>query len=675
MQFLHPSFLWALLALAIPVLIHLFYFRRFKRVYFTNVRFLKEIKEETSNRNKLKNLLVLLTRMLALACLVLAFAQPFLPTGATVKSGVSHVSVFVDNSFSMTASQNDIPLLDLAKEKARNIIQAYNDDDRFQVLTHDFEGRHQRFLSKEDAITYIDDIGITPSVQTMENILNRQYQLLQSGATNRISYVISDFQKSMVNFQFFQDTTMEINLLPLQSSVNKNLSVDSVWFDAPVPMANQNNRLIIRLRNGSTEDAEQVELSFRKDGQDKPIGIVDVPAASTAVDTVVVKDSKTGWQHAVVAINDYPVQFDDEYHISYFVPDTLHTLLIHENVSNRYLEALLRGLPAFSLTQQQAGQLQYQTFRQYDLILLNDLSTISSGLAGELAQYLRDGGKVLLFPAMNASLQDINRFLANCNAGQLGTAMKTKREVSLINTESFLFSEVYLPSRQNLKLPVTNLSFPLSSSATISQENLLTYRDGGACLAGFRVGEGQLFVFTAPLAAEFNDLSTNAEVFVPMVYKMAISRSHQTPLAYFIGNNMVVETNKPTKTGDFVYKVTNGTDEFIPALVPAGNLVMLDLGNQIRKAGIYDILLDNPVAKAAFNYNRLESDMTMLAEAELSSVNPSNPAIRVLSSALQANITGTINEKDRGIVLWKWFVIGALLFLAMETALIRFVKS
>ena len=66
MQLLYPAFLLALAALAIPIIIHLFHFRRFKKVYFTNVRFLKEVKEETSNRSRLRNLLVLLMRLLAL---------------------------------------------------------------------------------------------------------------------------------------------------------------------------------------------------------------------------------------------------------------------------------------------------------------------------------------------------------------------------------------------------------------------------------------------------------------------------------------------------------------------------------------------------------------------------------------------------------------------------------
>ena len=116
MQFTYPAFLFALAALAIPIIIHLFYFRRFKKVYFTNVKYLEEIKEETSSRNKLKNLLILLSRILAICGLVFAFAQPFIPQGDTVKKGNNAVSIFIDNSFSMNAVQNEIPLIDIAKE-------------------------------------------------------------------------------------------------------------------------------------------------------------------------------------------------------------------------------------------------------------------------------------------------------------------------------------------------------------------------------------------------------------------------------------------------------------------------------------------------------------------------------------------------------------------------------
>ena len=173
MQFLYPTFLFALAALAIPIILHLFYFRRFKKVYFTNVRFLKEVKEETSARSKLRNLLVLLMRLLAIIFLVLTFAQPFIPQDVEVKKGLKTVSVFVDNSFSMSALSQDVPLLEKAKQRAREIIQAYAVDDEFQILTNDFEGRHQRLVSQEDALDLVDEISISPSVREVSKVLTR----------------------------------------------------------------------------------------------------------------------------------------------------------------------------------------------------------------------------------------------------------------------------------------------------------------------------------------------------------------------------------------------------------------------------------------------------------------------------------------------------------------------
>nr|HMQ64255.1 BatA domain-containing protein [Flavilitoribacter sp.] len=170
MQFVYPAFLFALAALAIPIIIHLFYFRRFRKVYFTNVRFLKEVKEDTSARSKLRNLLVLLARCLAVVFLVFAFVQPFIPQDAEVKQGRKGVSIFIDNSFSMSALSEDVPLLEKAKQRAREVVNAYGVEDEFQILTNDFEGRHQRMVSQEDALALIDEIAISPAVRDLSKV-------------------------------------------------------------------------------------------------------------------------------------------------------------------------------------------------------------------------------------------------------------------------------------------------------------------------------------------------------------------------------------------------------------------------------------------------------------------------------------------------------------------------
>ena len=675
MQFLYPSFLWALMALAIPIIIHLFYFRRFKRVLFTNVKYLKEIKEETSNRNRLKNLLVLLSRCLAVAGLVFAFAQPYLPTGDRIKSGINHISVFVDNSFSMTAARQDIPLLDFAKDKARLIINSYSEEDKFQVLSHDFEGKHQRFVSKEDALAFVDEIQITPTVQMVDKIVKRQHQLMETVSGNKISYIISDFQKSISDFSTITDTTMEVNLLPLQSVNQKNISVDSVWFDGPIPFFNQNNKLVVRVRNNSGEDSEQVKLSFKKDGQDKPIGIVDIPANSVITDTVSVNVDKAGWHEGIVSVTDYPIQFDDEYYIAFPVPDTIKALFINESGSNRFMDALFDGVPYFSLANQNVNQLQYQQFVNFDLIILNDLKNISSGFNNELSQYLKSGGKVLIFPGKTSDIPSYNNFMAINGAGTIIGTNKSVKEVASINTEEFIFSDVYINTSKNLKLPKTTLSFDINNSASGLQEKLLVYRDGTSYLSKYKVGDGQLFVCAAPLDKESNDLVYNAEVFVPLIYKMAITTTKHKNLSYTISNNLAIETDNLRQSGDYVYKIKNEKLEFIPGQIPSGNKITLEVDDQVKSAGFYDLMLNDQVTgKLAFNYNRRESDMSLYDESALAPLVSHNTKLKIMNEALQANISTSIAEKDRGVVLWKWFLIAALVFLAIEALLLRYYK-
>ena len=124
-HFLSPGFLYALLLIAIPIIIHLFNFRRFKKVFFTNVRFLKELKQETTSKSKLKHLLVLAARILAVAFLVFAFARPILPSKQSKKPvKADGVSIYVDNSFTMEAIRSDGTLLEVARKKAREIVNA-----------------------------------------------------------------------------------------------------------------------------------------------------------------------------------------------------------------------------------------------------------------------------------------------------------------------------------------------------------------------------------------------------------------------------------------------------------------------------------------------------------------------------------------------------------------------
>ena len=102
MQFVRPEFLFALFALIIPIVVHLFQLRRFKRQEFTNLAFLETIKHQTRKSAILKKWLILCLRLFALGCIVLAFAQPYF-SNHTTKGTTAEIVIYLDNSFSMQA--------------------------------------------------------------------------------------------------------------------------------------------------------------------------------------------------------------------------------------------------------------------------------------------------------------------------------------------------------------------------------------------------------------------------------------------------------------------------------------------------------------------------------------------------------------------------------------------
>ena len=174
MKFANPHFLWALLSLLVPIIIHLFHFRKFKTIYFTNVRFLRELQQETQSRSRLRHLLILLSRCLALSALVFAFAQPFIPSAAKQRTGSRAISVYIDNSFSLDAQGESGSLLELARKHAQDIARSYKPSDRFQLLTNDFEGRHQQLLTREQFENMLDEVKPSPVSRKLNEVIERQ---------------------------------------------------------------------------------------------------------------------------------------------------------------------------------------------------------------------------------------------------------------------------------------------------------------------------------------------------------------------------------------------------------------------------------------------------------------------------------------------------------------------
>lgn len=672
MNFLYPTFLTALVALSIPIIIHLFNFRRFKKVYFTNVRFLKEIKEQKSSRDKLKHLLVLLSRLLALLFLVFAFAQPYIkPTGAEeLVQGNKSVSVYIDNSFSMNAQSNDVSLFEKAKRKAKQIAETYSNEDRLQLITNDFEGKHQRLLNKEEFLGYLDEVTVSPNVRQLSEVLNRQQQAFETAETaqNNVFY-ISDFQKNIVDIE--NDTSINFYFVPLQSVEQQNVYIDSVWFESPIRMLNQPNKLLVRMHNTGDSNVDNSRLTLRINEQIKALKDVSIKAQQEKIDTINFTITETGWHKAEVNITDYPINFDDTYFFTFEVAEKINVLTINQSGNSPYLNALFKGNDIFSFKSQSVNQLDYTKLPQNQLIILNEIQSLSSGLAAELQQFVREGGSLLIFPAMEMTTATFNNFLKGLQVNTYTEVNTGEREIDYINVQQEVFKDVFEKIPQNLDLPFARRSFEMSHYSSTNEEIILRFRGGSSFLSKYNVGNGKLYMAAANLNIKNSNLPSHA-VFVPMVYKIALVASKSGLLAYTIGDNEAIEVDNKIEKKESVFKLRAKAEEFIPGQKILGSKLLISLTNELKEAGVYQLFMEDsdPLAFFGFNFDRQESILEYFKVAELKSMF-NFPNFNFIETE---ELPSTLTALERGVELWKYCIFLVLFFLLVEILLLRLWK-
>ncbi len=673
MQFLHAGFLWALAAIAIPVIIHLFNFRRYKTIYFSNVAFLKDIKEETASRSKLKHLLVLASRILALAFLVFAFAQPFIPKKNTdVSAGKKYVSVYVDNSFSMKGMSGGMSLLDKAKLAAKEVVKNYATDDLFQLLTNDFQGKQQRLVSKEEFLTMLEEVEVSAATRNLAEVTKRQKDALgRDNAKNQVAYLLTDFQKSAG--VFVPDSLVKYNLVPLAADVQSNLYIDTCWFNQPIQLLNQSNQLIVRVRNTGEKSIENSRLVLKLNGQTKAIANYSVDAGSQVYDTLSFVMNKAGWNQAELSLEDYPITYDDAYFIAFNVVNQVKVFAVNESASNSYLDALFKNQSEFNYNSSLIGALNYSQLSGNQLVVLANLKTIPSGLSSVLASYLEQGGAVLVFLADKCDQDGYNKFFTSVQANTISGFAEQEQEMAKINLQQNVFKDVFERVPENLNLPKTKKYYTFSSTTTSNAESILTLKNGNSLVSYFPYKAGALYVSAVPLDKNFSELPVHS-VFAPMLYKMAILGAKSSAIAYFLGDKTQIEISSKASKGEQVYQVKGQRTEFIPEQYSIGNKVLLGIKDQVKEAGFYKVGLEKSDSTdiVALNYNRKESELSFY-NTDFLKQQFATSNVNILQNS-GAEITQLIKELDRGTSLWKACLLLALLFLAIEILLLRFWK-
>jgi hypothetical protein len=315
------------------------------------------------------------------------------------------------------------------------------------------------------------------------------------------------------------------------------------------------------------------------------------------------------------------------------------------------------------------------------VIILENLEAVSSGLGNALKKFRDAGGSLAVFPGMTADLESYQLFLGDeLKVGHLVKLDTSKVNVDKINLDHYIFSDVFEKVPQRMDLPVVHKHYKVISTGTTSVERLFSLENGETFLDVYDQGRGTVYLFSVPLLDQASNLPEHA-LFVPLMYKIAIHSLNFGHLFYTLGQNNQVEgpVSSGSEDGEFVYHLT-GADakapdvDIIPETRVVGQTVQLLLHNMLSEPGNYQLLAGSTVKKGyAFNYNRTESNLRCysMKELEIKVEQASLSNFSILSSGNSEN-TGNLAAFGEGTKLWKLCIIFALVFLAIETLLLRF---
>ncbi|MES2130793.1 MAG: BatA and WFA domain-containing protein [Bacteroidota bacterium] len=681
MNFLFPTFLIGLAAIAIPIIIHLFNFRKYKKVYFTNVQFLKELKQESDSKSKLKEWLILTARILAITCLVLAFAQPFIPGKAKSTQGEKAISIYVDNSFSMESTNKQGTLLENAKNAATEIVNSFNASDKFQLLTNDFEGRHQRFLSKEEFIEQLNEVKISSATKNINDVIKRQQDFLQNnGSKNRRLFLLSDFQKntSLISKAGI-DTGIVINLIPIVSSEVNNVYIDSVWFETPVQQFGTQQIIHATIINKSDKDIENGSLKLFINDKQVALNSFNAGAGGKKDVSISFTVKEKGINKGILKIEDYPITYDDEFFFSFNAQTVINALVINgkESRTAGNFRSLMQNDSLFVYTENAETSIDYGLFSKLNIIVLNELSTITTGLTSELQKFVNAGGSLVIFPARKADLPSYNTAFQNLQLPAITLADTINTKTQAINFEQGLYEGVFEKLDQRMDLPKVYEHYQFAQSNRNGAQNIIMLQNGMPFLAQYTTGNGKIYLF----AVASDELSSNFvkhALFVPSLVKMAVLSLKPEPAYYKTATNEAIVLANSSNFSDKPLHVINTakTTDVIPEHRLVNNAVNLFTQNQITQAGHYKVVDGETVLKGlAFNYDRRESDMNFYdkdgLQKQLDGTGLKNISI---IEPDEKKLSATLQEVNDGKKLWKLCLILALIFLAAEILIIRLLK-
>jgi hypothetical protein len=642
MHFKQPEILYFLFLLIVPILVHLFQLRRFKTSYFTNVRFLKELAVQTRKSSKIKKRLLLATRLLLLTCIIVAFAQPFFEAKDS-KNAANEMYIVLDNSFSMQAKGKKGELL---KRAVQELLENTPENTQFSLLTNTENYWNTDIKSSKSAL---QNLKYSASRFELSAILSK-IKAHKSAHKKDIVIITDAVGLNEKDVQNIDSEEKPYFIIP-EAEQKNNIAIDSVFINQTL----ENFYEISVNLSAFGEDFKPVSLSLYNQKKLIAKTIINFEGKKKKINFTIPKEAF----HGYVNIEDHGLTYDNTLYFSISKSKKTNVISVGEPEKSNFLSRIYTSAE-FNYNNYSLSGLDYNSLEKQNTIILNELIDIPQALQTTLKAFVAKGGNLVVIPSEKTSITNLNSFLSIFGKVQFKNIETKSKLITKINFDHPLFSGVFENKITNFQYPKTNSSFDIMSPYPA----VLSYEDQSPFVTTIQNAVSGITVFSAPI----NNTNSNFQqspLIVPLFYKIGQNNQKTGVNALTIGNNQPYFVDV-LLTKDAILEVKGNDDSFIPIQQILNNKVKLTFNDFPETAGNYSIFDKKEwVENLSFNYKRSESDLSQVNTSVVSDYKTAD-TISTIFNTLQTERTDS--------QIWKWFVIFALLFLALEMAIIKFVK-
>ena len=642
MNFKHPEILYFLLLLIVPLLVHLFQLRKFKKEYFTNIQILKQLSIQTRKSSKIKKWLLLATRLLLLTFIILAFAQPFFKAKDSQNAN-NELFIVLDNSFSMEAKGQKGPLL---KRAIEDLLAEVPENQTFSLLANDasFFATDIKSIQKDlQNLDYsaakFDVLPFLSQINSLKSAFGKDILIITDGNGKQNSDLKNIINKENISFY-----------IP-KAENQTNVSIDSVYISQTL------------------DDFYEISVNLSALGSDiKPLSIALYNHNKLAAKTILNFEKNVKIQkftipksnfQGKVTIEDNGLSYDNTYFFSISKTEKANVLSIGDLDKSAFLNKIYNETD-FSFRNYDLKSLDYNQIEKQDVLILNELTTIPEALQSTLKNFSDKGGQIVIIPANDQIVKQINDLLNNFGQLKFGSLQNAEKQITKIVFEHPLFGDVFEKKVNSFQYPNTKSSFAMTGNAN----SVLGYADNANFLSAVKTKFANIYVFSAALNKQ-NSNFQNSPLIVPTFYNLGKNNKLSDIVAFQIGKkNIFIADSNLNK--DEILNVKNEVEGFVPfqqILNQKSKLTFDNLPRTSGNFGIYkkEILLD----EISFNYPRTENSSEFTEKSVFND-------FKIVNSINSFFDDIRFNRVDNQI--WKWFLAFALVFLCLEILIQKFVK-